>query len=99
MAKLYSVAVCLSDLAYGGPEEGGWYFSTGEPDSDYTQFTRTFRNEDSAYSYRDRLERKLVEKLNKGRRPVSSVLSRGVYVAAKFDGLPEAWPKERPFYE
>ncbi len=99
MTKLYSVAVYLVDRAYGGPEEGGWWFDSGEPDEEMAQFTRLFHNEDLAYDYRARVENKLCFKLNKGRRSISSVLSEGEYHARVETGLPAAFPAERPRYE
>ena len=41
----YTVAIFFVDRAYGGPEEGGWWYDFGEPDSDYARFTRGFRAE------------------------------------------------------
>src|SRR3546814_16809641 len=39
-----SIAVYLVQLAYGGPEEGGWYYQTGElcTDPELTAFGTTF---------------------------------------------------------
>jgi len=31
MAKRYYVTVLSEYMAYGGPEEGGWYFDTAHP--------------------------------------------------------------------
>lgn len=97
--KLWSVAVYLVDSCDGGPEEGGWTYDVGEPSREHEQFTRLFRTEEQAQSYRDRLERHLIAKLNQGRRPISSVLSTGVYRACYDEGLPAPFPKTRPRYE
>ena len=39
-----SIAVYLVQLAYGGPEEGGWYYQAGElcTDPELTAFGTTF---------------------------------------------------------
>ena len=29
--KFYTVAIYMEDRAYGGPEEGGWYYHAGYP--------------------------------------------------------------------
>jgi hypothetical protein len=96
---LHSVAVYLTHLADGGPEEGGWTYTCGEPDPDYGQFTRYFRAEGRAYAYAERLNRRLCDKLNIGRRPLSSVLSTGRYSAIVTTGAPARFPSHRPHYE
>lgn len=96
---MITVAVYLIDRAYGGPEEGGWWYNTGAPADDYSRFTRGFRNEQKAIAYADRLNRLLCSPLNKGRRPTSSVLSEGSYFAEVREGNPRAYPEIRPTYE
>jgi hypothetical protein len=76
------------DRAYGGPEEGGWYFDTGE-------LVRTFRiarNEADAYKLASRANRK---------RSTSSVLySGGRYcVEVHQHRAPSCYPEQRPYYE
>ena len=97
--RLYSVSIYFVTLEYGGPEEGGWWYDAGEPSSEYAQFTRVFRREAPARDYRARLERVLIRRLNKGRRDYRSVLGAGEYRACLDDGLPRAFPAERPHYE
>lgn len=97
--QIYSVAIYMVDRAYGGPEEGGWWYTFGEPDEEFAQFSRTFRSHDAASAYRARLERRVVDKLNVGRRSIGSVLSTGRYDALVAEGFPAAFPAERPFYE
>ncbi len=96
---LYSVAVYLCDLANGGPEEGGWTYLWGEPAEEYGQFTRYFRSLDAAHAYSERLDKRLCDKLNVGRRPMSSVLSTGRYSANVNPGAPARFPSHRPHYE
>ena len=101
---LWSVAVYMVDRVYGGPEEGGWYYTAGLPDTDMAQFTRLFKGQGeeapaAARRYRDRLAKRLVDKLNVGRRDIGSVLSEGQYMACLEEGYPAAFPQERPHYE
>jgi hypothetical protein len=94
-----TVAVFLVDRAYGGPEEGGWWYDAGAPDDDFARFTRGFKSEARAFAYQERLERHLCAKLNQGRPSIGSVLSRGEFRAVLCDGSPKPFPKERPTYE
>jgi hypothetical protein len=97
---VYCVSVYLIDRAYGGPEEGGWWFDYGEPvlerDLPTPQFT-TDKNE--AWQFRDAMQKTLDATANVGRRPISSVLSEGKYVAIIDEGFPKAYPETRPHYE
>jgi hypothetical protein len=86
----------MVDLAFGGREEGGWYYETGE----LVRTHRMFRSKEAAYAYRERLQDKLDATLNKGRREISSVLSEGQYRALAFaDTAPQHFPEHRPHYE
>lgn len=96
MRTNYIVGVYLVDKAYGGPEEGGWWYNTGE----LCRTLRVFHTEEAAISYAKRLQDKLNVFLNKGRREISSVLSTGRYYAEIHDNvLPEHYPAVRPHYE
>lgn len=111
----WAVAVYLVDLAYGGPEEGGWYYETGElvlppvgPDLDGITrpwlLPRTYMVDDhgSATAYLKNLQDMLDGPggPNHGRPSIGSVLSRGRYQAVMCQGFPVAgWPAERPTYE
>lgn len=100
--KFFVVSVYLADRAYGGPEEGGWYYDCGYPATEYGQFTRVFgkKAEQAALAYKRRLDRHLIKHLNKGRRPKWSVASDGVYEAVLDRGeFPGPYPTERPYYE
>lgn len=85
------MTVYKHDRAYGGPEEGGWYYDCGEPvlhvpllkcldvDAVRAELEQLFSNE--------------------GRPSVSSVLSRGQY-RIDVDYEPgKAYPEETPHYE
>jgi hypothetical protein len=97
MAKTFIVAVYLEDRAYGGPEEGGWWYNAGE----LVRVIRVFRNEDKAYAFTRRMNDLLAVTLNKGRPSTGSMLSQGRYVADAHEGnAPLAhYPETRPHYE
>ena len=93
---VYIVAVYLCDRAYGGPEEGGWWYSTGE----LVRIIRTFKDEERAAAYATRMNRLLNATINKGRREISSVLSDGRYYAEVHESIaPRHYPEHRPHYE
>ena len=101
----YTVAIYLEDRAYGGPEEGGWWYDCGEriDDPEITGCVPAiFRASEEAMAIdccratNDRLN----ATANDGRREISSVLSTGRYVARVCEGYPEPFfPTERPHYE
>jgi len=95
LPKVFIVAVFLVDRACGGPEEGGWYYDCGQ----LVRQIRTFKNSELASAFRRRLNAKLAVTLNKGRRPIDSVLSDGMYDAQVcHDRVPDHYPAERPRY-
>lgn len=85
------------DRAYGGPEEGGWWYDCG-------QLVRAFR---VAHSEAEaiRLCRRandLLHRLQRNKRDIGSVIYSGGRHCAWFsdDGrLPSHWPETRPYYE
>ena len=92
----YIVAVYMQDRAFGGHEEGGWYYDTGE----LVRVLKVFTNEDKACRFSQRFNRLLDATLNKDRREISSVLSEGRYGAEVHDDIPPAhYPETRPYYE
>lgn len=96
----YTVAPVLHDRAYGGPEEGGWWFDYWQVETLPEVLPVICRTEDEAQAARDTMD-ELIKTLglNDGRREISSVLSEGRYEARIFDGFPQDEPKERPHYE
>ena len=93
---VYVVAVYLCDRAYGGPEEGGWWYDTGE----MARIIRTFKDEERAVAHATRMNRLLDATINKGRREISSVLSDGRYCAEVHENIaPHHYPERRPHYE
>lgn len=94
---VYSVTFYLTDRAYGGPEEGGWYFDTAEP----IPGRRVWMTEceDTAHRIAGRLNAFIrATGANGDRRPVHSVLSEGELRAEVCEGLPHSMPERRPFY-
>lgn len=119
-APFWTVAIYLCDRAYGGPEEGGWWYDCGErvdhvleginPNSLLTVFTgegtvykdtdEQSAGEQEAHAYAALLQAQLDATVNKGRRPISSVLSEGQYFARAYPGHPPThFPATRPHYE
>jgi hypothetical protein len=107
----YTVAIYLVDLKYGGPEEGGWYYTAGERQDtlvldghgwtgENAALPQIFTDRNKAYDAAHELTEKLNASINKGRRPISSVLSTGEYRAEVSDGYPPAYfPETKPHYE
>lgn len=105
----YTVALTYHDRAFGGHEEGGWYFDTYTPCTeriapsldDTWDLPRTFRHLDDAFNWVNTLCQLIVDSgINHGRYRPSSVLSRGDWITAYvFDEFPCNLPKERPHYE
>lgn len=113
-AAFYSVAIYLVDKAYGGPEEGGWWYNYGiRQDVDFSKqwdllnntfgnhgIPRIFDSEESACAWCENVNMLLDATLNKGRRDISSVLSTGKYRAMVHDNYPpHHWPELTPHYE
>ena len=104
----YTVALAYHDRAFGGHEEGGWYFDTYTPCTerinvvleDTWDLPRTFHDVDAAVNWAEFLNRVIAERgVNEGRYRPSSVLSRGDWIVAYvFDEFPCNLPKERPYY-
>jgi hypothetical protein len=96
----YTVAVYLVDLAYGGPEEGGWHYEYGIPSEEHIRFTRGFDTEEDAYAYSRSINEAHSDAWNQGRRGIGSVLSEGQFFAEVRDGAEvKPWPESRPHYE
>lgn len=53
MATKFAVAVYMQDRAYGGPEEGGWWYDCGQ----LVRTMRVFGNEQTAIRFNTRLNR------------------------------------------
>lgn len=101
------ICVVLWDRAYGGPEEGGWWYDTVDPNDHEAQWLTheaggpwLIRNDEQASERLHWLDKLLAEKaVNEGRHSPNSVLSQGHYKAHCFDGWPVALPQVKPHYE
>jgi hypothetical protein len=111
-APFYCVAIYLADRAYGGPEEGGWWFSCGQlvkeaPDgvnpNDLLTVFMGEGAEEEARAFADTLQDSLNAHVNNPRgyrANLSSVCCEGRYVAEVCEGFPTPfYPAERPHYE
>lgn len=90
------VNVYLIDRAFGGPEEGGWWYNTRTPVEEECVYCQSDAVAESTF---ERLSAWCDEQNSKRNSNISSVLSEGQYVVAR-----EAWPAEyspasRPRYE
>ena len=105
--QLLFVGVYLTDRAYGGPEEGGWWYDCGELVTDTNWYTEykiplptTFTDRALALKFAREVDALLKAGPNVGRRDKNSVLSQGVYETQVTEGrLPLHFPTERPHYE
>lgn len=92
----YILAAYELDQAYGGPEEGGWYYDTG----DLRRVLGARKDKEAAYATCRRLNA-LLGTLQRDHRRVSSVLyGGGRYAVRVYKGhAPSHYPLERPYYE
>ena len=90
------VCMFLVDRAYGGAEEGGWWYTYGDPV--LTSHMRVFTDHAEAMAYVQSLDAEL-DRMNKGRPSISSVNSMGRFDALVCDGWPKAFPNRIPHYE
>lgn len=97
----YTVAIYLIDRAYGGPEEGGWYYDCGMPclEPEAALHMRAFDRLSDAENYTAHLNLNVLPDWNEGRRDIGSVLSEGVFEALWSEGFPQPFPASRPHYE
>ena len=92
--KLKHVNLYLVDRAYGGGEEGGWWYPTGE----FVSCRGRTLDPAAANVIRDAHTAELAE-LNFGRPQVSSVLSVGRLEVVIEPRAGESYPSHRPHYE
>jgi len=82
--NVYSV-----DRCYGGPEEGGWWYDTGDPVASIPA-----ANDEEAGKIRDALIDHFPRTGNR-----NSVLGGDDWTIAIEDEFAQPWPTERPYYE
>lgn len=87
------VNVYLADRAFGGPEEGGWWYDCGKAIRSFP--VATMRRAERIATY----VRRIVDGRNIGRREISSVLSTGRYAVWIEDAPAADFPTARPHYE
>ncbi len=93
----YILAFYEIDREYGGPEEGGWWYNTGE----LIRICRVFKNEDSANKACRRANDLIHHIINRHKRDVGSVAYSGGQVSACVfkHTAPKYFPTETPHYE
>jgi len=104
---MITVAVYMYDRAYGGPEEGGWWYDTYTPMHEEEEFVHllahfpsTEEGEIHAERWEQLAQKYLDKEYNEYRTPVSSVNSDGKYVVLATDGYDVTHiPHTRPHYE
>lgn len=83
------------DRRYGGPEEGGWWYNTGQ----LVRIFRTVKSEERARLLANRANH-ILDLVQKRKDIYSMAYSGGRYCAEVYqDKCPEYWPERRPFYE
>jgi len=98
--RYYTARVYLQDQAYGGPEEGGWYYTCGQFEPEFGHMTRAFKTLPEAIRYARSLHRDVLDELNKHRRSQHSVLSQGEYWAKVWnEEAPIKYPESKPHYK
>lgn len=93
----FIVSFYRHDRAYGGPEEGGWYYDCGV----LLRVSRVFKDAERASAYCRRANVKLDRWQDRaGVPPIYSVVSEGRIVAMVWERVPaEYYPQEVPRYE
>jgi hypothetical protein len=98
----FVVAAYVVSKAFGGHEEGGWWYNTGE----LVRTLRVFKSEDKAYAYAGRLNATLWAEHqtfgpNVGKHKPSSILSEGEWISAEVheNAALAFYPDTRPHYE
>lgn len=94
------VGIYLVDRAYGGPEEGGWYYDVGELYPGFEPIACC--NNEEARAACVKCEAFIAEhRMNEGRHEPNSVLCDGWYAGWAFRGTtaPDHFPEAIPRYE
>ena len=98
--KFSYINVYLADRAYGGPEEGGWYYDYGIPIESRRGLSPTdYTNPHSEYETELVFLTARYDRLNQGRPEIHSVISEGRYVVVEEEEFARAYPYKCPHYE
>ena len=90
--RLY-VNCYMIDHAYGGPEEGGWYYTVGRP-------VESRLADDDVQAEEILAERRAFwEAHNKGRPEIYSVISEGRFAVWRESHYARVFPDVKPHYE
>ena len=95
---MYSVNLYLVDRAFGGREEGGWWYDCGHPV--LHPLNRVFETYEEARKYQYECL-VIQDQLNEGLPSIDSVLSQGQYIVyvGEENELPAPFPAVKPHYE
>lgn len=95
--KVYYVNLYIQDRAYGGPEEGGWWFDVGEF---IRSHTFKFTSYEAARARYQLLNERTNRTANDGRNTdINSVMCEGEYRWVIENEPGQSYPQSRPFYE
>lgn len=92
---MFSVHLFVLDRAFGGREEGGWWYDVGYPEEH--PLNRTFRTKAEAIAYRDSIAGE-ADRMNEGLPSIESVCCEGVYSFLINRGKAKPFPAVRPHY-
>ena len=93
MSKCYYVNVYSAGRAYGGPEEGGWWYDYGIPDGESIRCDTLDKAQE--------VQRELLARYheyNEAHEPIQNVHGDGVIVVYIEAHHAREFPKTRPFY-
>ena len=95
------INVYLVDRAYGGPEEGGWYYDYGNPVESRRVLVpmNGYVNLHSEYQTELEFLNTRYNRLNSDRPEIHSVISKGRYIIIEEDDFAKSWPDRIPHYE
>lgn len=98
-AQVYGIAVYQLYRNYGGPEEGGWWYDSGQLER---TTKRVFVDIDEASEVCHKMNHwlRFFQRRNKRPNRFSMAYSGGEYRYEVFENEPvHYWPENRPFYE
>jgi len=94
--KWIYVNVYLEDRAFGGREEGGWWYNYGDP---VLEWCKVATSEEEVEALKEAALAWCQEENACRRSDIYSVLSEGRYIVCEQEHPPQAFPETTPFYE